>query len=262
MNKVDPYVAIWSILNYFYVSDTRSPNIKDSSYVHTLEKWSLGDGEYRLRFFEASEKNNLTEQEAINNCIDISENIDALLLGILYEDLNEILSKVPVFGQSFMKILKIHWEHKIEDPDNFLEYNYDSRSFVPKNSLAALGVLFLITMKSDGHIDKSEIDKLKSNLSLWNNSNARKILLAVNQSEKAIESKNILDMFDNNDYFTDEVKSTVLSCIEFLKDSEYKGLRQIMYQQIMGLIKADGQIHENERWIRERMREIWNDAEI
>ena len=44
-------------------------------------------------------------------------------------------------------------------------------------------------------------------------------------------------------------------------NTEYVGLRRIMYEQIMGIIKADNIIHDNEKWIRNELRHIWNDLE-
>jgi hypothetical protein len=135
----------------------------------------------------------------------------------------------------------------------------NKEAFKPDNCLVALGFLFLVTMKADGHIDRREIKKLRDNLKVWNNENARIIHAVVNMAEIAIESNDILGIFDEEEPLTLGAKTSITNCAKFLKDSEYVGLRRIMYEQIMGIIKADNIIHENEKWIRNELRNIWDD---
>ncbi|EQC47356.1 hypothetical protein M900_0892 [Bacteriovorax sp. Seq25_V] len=236
-------------------------------FKEILKRWNLGEDAYEIGFFgeepfERSLEATYKEVNAFSQ--DLLIGMDEVVLTVLFSDLCDVIYSDGEIGEhekELLNILKNNWKSVLDkELDSVLKIQ-PGENILPQNSLVALGYLFLITMKSDGVIDKSEISKLRANLKVWNNENARLILAAINIAENAVESNDILKIFEEQSYFNDEIKNLIVRCLEYLKENEYVGVRRIMYQQLMGVILADSKIHNNERWIREKIREIWDDIE-
>ncbi|MCB1193843.1 MAG: hypothetical protein KDK90_25635 [Leptospiraceae bacterium] len=65
--------------------------------------------------------------------------------------------------------------------------------------------------------------------------------------------------FSETSYFTETKKSLVTNYLIYLKNELKPSERRIINNQIMSIIKADGIIHENERWIWNSIKSTWTD---
>ncbi len=109
----------------------------------------------------------------------------------------------------------------------------------------------------DGNITKDEISSLRKNLRTWNNENARLIIHAINLIDPFSSSANIINLFKKTTEFSSIEEKSVMNCLDFLNDSS-PSTKKLIYQQIVSLIKADGHVHKNERWIWYHMKQKWN----
>ena len=263
---INIYIRIWSILRTFYFLEKIKGENTNIKFENILSRWNMGDDSQELTFIEQEILNTNPDVliEDINTYSkDLLNELGDLSLSILYKDIKNIVlsdGDISQIERKCLTVIEKNWSEKLVDVDDLIYRMCNREIFVPDNYLIALGFLFLVTMKADGHIDKREIKKLRDNLKVWNNENARIIHAVVNMAETAIESNDILDIFDEES-LSPATKASITNCATFLKNSEYVGLRRIMYEQIMGIIKADNIIHENEKWIRNELRNIWNDLE-
>ena len=130
----------------------------------------------------------------------------------------------------------------------------------PQNKLFALGIIFYCAVKIDGNIDCQELIQIRRNLELWDNNSARLILEAINFAEYYNSRGQITNLFNNIKTGLSEEEQVLLSnSITYLKENEKPNIRKIMYNQIMSILKADSKIHENERWLFNKLKEIWFD---
>lgn len=267
MSRIDSYIRIWSILRTFYFLQNNRGQNADSKFKGILSRWNMGDDSQELTFMEQEIINTKPDtllKDVDTYSKDLKNELSDLSLSVLYKDIKDIVlsdGDIVDIERQCLSVIEENWSEKLVDVDSLIYKMSNKEAFKPDNCLVALGFLFLVTMKSDGHIDKREIEKLRENLKVWNNENARIIHAVVNMAEMAIESNDILGIFDEEEPLTLGTKASITNCAKFLKDSEYVGLRRIMYEQIMGIIKADNVIHENEKWIRNELRSIWDDLE-
>lgn len=266
MKQIDVYIRTWSLLRIFYFIGNDTNDVTKEKFLDVLKRWNLGEDSMEINFFSEEPLNKSKKsllEEVKDYAKDLEQRMDAVVLTILLKDLNDILlvdGRLNDIEREAIGLLESIWDDKLIPIESFRFSAASDKEFLPTNSLFALGFLFLKSMKADGHIDKLELSKLRDNLSIWNNENARMILAAVNLAESSIGSKNILKMF-TDEAFNENVKRSILNCIRYLKVNEYVGVRRIMYEQIMGIIKADSKVHKNENWIREKLREEWDDIE-
>ncbi len=264
---IDIYIRIWSILRTFYFLENKKGRNANIKFENVLYRWNMGDDSQEITFIEQEILN--TKPDVLLKDIntyskDLLNELSDLSLSILYKDIKDIVlsdGNIVEIERQCLEIIEVNWSEKLVDIDNLIYRMCNRDIFTPDNYLVALGFLFLVTMKADGHIDKREIKKLRDSLKIWNNENARIIHAVVNMAETAIGSNDILGIFDDEEPLTISTKTSIINCAKFLKDNEYVGLRRIMYEQIMGIIKADNFIHENEKWIRNELRNIWDDLE-
>ena len=264
---INIYIRIWSILRTFYFLEKIKGENTNIKFENILSRWNMGDDSQEITFIEQEILNTNPDVliEDINTYSkDLLNELGDLSLSILYKDIKNIVlsdGDISQIERKCLTVIEKNWSEKLVDVDDLIYRMCNREIFVPDNYLIALGFLFLVTMKADGHIDKREIKKLRDNLKVWNNENARIIHAVVNMAETAIESNDILGIFDEEEPLTLNTKTSITNCAKFLKNTEYVGLRRIMYEQIMGIIKADNIVHDNEKWIRNELRHIWNDLE-
>ena len=267
MPRKDIYIRIWSILRTFYFLEKKRTENADIKFNGVLSRWNMGDDSQELTFIEQELINTKPEvllKDVDTYSKDLRGELSDISLSVLYKDIKDIVlsdGDIVDIERKCLSVVEDNWREKLVDIDSLVHKMCNKDVFCPENCLVALGFLFLATMKADGHIDKREIKKLRDNLKVWNNENARIIHAVVNMAEMAIESNDILGIFDEEEPLTLNTKTSITNCAKFLKNTEYVGLRRIMYEQIMGIIKADNIVHDNEKWIRNELRNIWNDLE-
>jgi hypothetical protein len=118
-----------------------------------------------------------------------------------------------------------------------------------------------MTLLIDGMIKRVEYEALKNDLEKWTSLNARQIMYYFDFYMKLYVFPTILSTFNDEFFLGDNEKNNIINCLVYLKDHESKFKRKIVLEQTIKIIKADNFIHENEKWISDKMHEIWNDIE-
>ena len=261
-NEIDD--KIHHLLIMLFDLNTNKGPLPRRQFKKLVKKWQLGSASKKSKKTQPDENfKHLGVEEKINKikCLVefLSQNIEPILIHLLYVDVRRVCMVDGQIDhseeQALNEIEKILAPYiKINKQQGF--YNIADYIFTPKHSLVALGYLFWAAVVIDGHIDESEKDKVVENLGAWRDENARSLFSAlklariINNSHEIFKHKD--EIFVNNNF-----KKSIQNCIGFLKQNEPEVRLKLMRNQIVKILKADGHIHDNEKWLYEELNNNW-----
>ena len=259
-------ISIISDLLNLFISCGSGQELTVKKYTDVLERWSMGrNGKLELKQNAFKKLKKEEKHELISKKSEaLKKSLPPDVLHVLLSDIEEIIQasdRASKEQNALLESIKKSWQGILE------EHSHDSSHFGKGFKLTthfSIGFLFYAVMKSDGNIDKSEFIQIRRNLSDWDNKTARLIMESINFAEKAVDQGSFLNTFSFVDPTMDLAKEEhelLNRVLEHLKVEATASLRVFIFKQIMAIIKADGQIAEGERGIRELLLSSWKDIE-
>ena len=261
-NEIDS--KIHQLLMMLFDLNTNKGAVPKRQFKKIIAKWQLGTIGHKAVGTQVDENFAASSiEEKINTIkglvVYLSHNIEPILVHLLYVDVRRVCM---VDGQidhseelALNEIEKILAPYiKINKQQGF--YNIADYIFTPKHNLVALGYLFWAAVVIDGHIDENEKDKVIENLGAWRDTNARSLFSALKLA-RIINNSHEIFKYKSEIFVNTNFKKSIQNCIEFLQKNEPEVRLKLMRDQIVKILKADGHIHENEKWLYEELNKNW-----
>ena len=240
--------------------------LHNSQYNIVFDAWNMG----KNKISDSLKKDylNLNSEQISKVILSTAKEVKEILsqegLYILLQDIKKIIKcgKEAIASQfQIVKEVENIWEKEL------IQYKHDTTHLGKSFKLTVpfgIGFLFYIAIKTDKNIDKSELIQVRRNLEVWDVSTARLIIESLNFAESAVDQGTFLNTFsisEDSHHIAQEEEKLLDRVIAFLKENISARERVIVFQQITQIIKADGQVREKERQLREKLLKAWEDIE-
>ena len=177
-------------------------------------------------------------------------------LGLLY---NDFLVEIEVDGEAsdvekrVTQIVDQDWRSTMV-PYAEQALAFKRNPFNPNSVVSAIGYILFQAVSVDGHIHFDEVKELKLGLSQFKNLNSRSVLAAVNFCLHGSHDKSIFGLHDvlKNQK---QNKHSILGCCQYLLENTSFELRNGVCNLVEQIAKADGVVHENEKWLLQVLKE-------
>lgn len=208
-----------------------------------LDKWYI-DGAVS----ELSPANNETEIIALAN--ELSSVLSPEELGLLFYDIGLVFDEDGDPSDTEKKttmILDKAWRSKMA-PYAEQAMRFRKNPFEPHSLVSAIGYVLFQAVSVDGNIQIDEVLELKKGLLEWQDISIRNILAAVNfclhgsKDDSILGLEHILKIQTKN-------KESIVNCCGYISQHGSKKLCDLLINHVKAIIQADGDIHENEKWL-------------